>query len=105
EGQKAPDFELPDQDGNPVRLSAACAEGPLVLYFYPKDHTAGCTMQACSFRDAGEELAAAGLRVFGVSVDSAETHRSFRHQHGLEFPLLSDPEGRVAEQFGVKKTL
>lgn len=104
-GERAPDFCLRTDDGRDFRLSEECAQGPLVVYFYPKDETKGCTMQACSFRDASDELAERGVRVVGISADGEESHRTFRARNQLNFTLLSDEGSVVARQFGVKKTL
>jgi peroxiredoxin Q/BCP len=100
-GDKAPDFTLPDQDGNQVSLHALLGEGPVVLYFYPADFTPGCTKEACSIRDMHDEIAAAGMRVVGVSPQDADSHARFRDKHGLPFTLVADP-GKVAVQaYGV----
>jgi peroxiredoxin Q/BCP len=102
ENDIAPDFTLPDQDGNPVTLSSLRGE-QVVLYFYPKDDTPGCTTQACDMRDRIGELKQRGARVYGVSPDSIASHKKFAEKYALSFPLLSDAEHRVAEQFGVWK--
>lgn len=101
-GDKAPDFTLLQQDGTPVTLSALYKRGPVVLYFYPKDETTGCTAEACSFRDAYEDFKAAGAEVVGVSADSAASHASFAKHHRLPFVLLADPEGKAATAYGVR---
>jgi peroxiredoxin Q/BCP len=98
-GDAAPDFQLTDQDGVVHRL-ADYRGRTVVLYFYPRDETPGCTIEACSFRDAHEEIAAEGAAVLGVSTDDAESHRGFREHHGLPFPLLVDEEARVASAYG-----
>ena len=103
-GDKAPDFALPSQAGEPVRLSDRFAEHVVVLYFYPKDETRGCTAEACAFRDSHEVFAEAGAEVIGVSSDSVDKHADFADHHKLPFTLLSDPDGSVATQWGVKKT-
>lgn len=95
----APDFALPDQDGRVHRL-ADYAGRTLVLYFYPKDDTPGCTAQACSLRDSLDEIAAAGAAVLGVSTDDAESHRAFIAKHGLTFPLLVDEGAETASRYG-----
>jgi thioredoxin-dependent peroxiredoxin len=99
EGRKAPDFTLADDSGNKVKLSSLRGS-PVVLYFYPRDDTPGCTKEACAFRDAKAELAKAGATVLGVSPDTAESHAKFRDKFKLNFPLLADPEHKVAEKFG-----
>ena len=88
-GQKAPDFELPDQDGRKHTLKSLLKDGPLILYFYPADFTPGCTKEACSFRDLHQELLKAKLRVVGVSPQDVASHRKFADQHGLNFTLLT----------------
>ena len=102
-GTAAPDFELPDQDGNFVRLSAFRGKTAVVLYFYPKDDTRGCTVQACRFRDDFEKFRAAGAEILGISGDSGESHRAFAEKYGLPFRLLSDRDGLVRKLYGVKK--
>jgi thioredoxin-dependent peroxiredoxin len=103
EGRKAPPFELPDAGGATVSLKELLARGNLVLYFYPKDMTPGCTTEACDFRDTAARLSAAGAQVVGVSADSPESHRKFVDKHELNFPLLSDPGNRVTRLYGVYK--
>jgi peroxiredoxin Q/BCP len=103
-GQRAPDFTLPDASGRPVRL-ADFAGKPVVLYFYPKDDTPGCTKEACSFRDQYEDFQEAGAVVVGVSSDSSESHRKFAAKHRLPFTLLSDRDGEVRRRYGVPATL
>lgn len=98
--QAAPDFTLPDQQGNEVTLSQLQG-APVVLYFYPKDDTPGCTRQACAFRDARASYEAAGARVVGVSPDSPPTHQKFVAKYELPFTLLSDADHRVCELYGV----
>ncbi len=98
--QQIPDFLGYDLDGNPVMASQF--EGkPLVIYFYPKDNTPGCTAEACSLRDGNRELKALGYTVIGISKDSAASHRKFAEKHALDFMLLSDPETTVNQEFGV----
>lgn len=104
-GDRAPDMALPDQHGITRRLSELWEKGPVVLYFYPKDETAGCTAQACSFRDAYETFKDAGAEVVGVSRDGVASHASFAAHHRLPFVLLADAKGALRERFGVKKTL
>ena len=100
ENELAPDFTLSDQDGRAVTLSALRGQ-PVVLYFYPKDDTPGCTTQACDVRDRIGELKQRGALIFGVSPDSVAPHRKFADKYALSFPLLSDTDHRVAEQYGV----
>lgn len=99
-GDRAPDFRARDQEGNELALRDLLAGGPLVLYFYPRDFTPVCTKEACFFRDVHEQLAARGARVVGVSSDTDESHREFAQQHRLPFPLLSDPDRRLARDYG-----
>ncbi len=99
-GQAAPDFTLPDQDGNAVALSQLRGK-TVVLYFYPKADTPGCTTQACGVRDHASDYGAAGAVVLGVSRDSVPRLRAFADKHGLAFPLLSDEDHAVAEAYGV----
>jgi thioredoxin-dependent peroxiredoxin len=99
-GDQAPDFTLPDQDGNAVALSQLRGR-TVVLYFYPKADTPGCTTQACGVRDHAADYDAAGAVVLGVSRDSVPRLRAFADKHGLEFPLLSDEDHAVAEAYGV----
>jgi len=98
-GDKGPDFTLVDQDGKPVSL-ADFAGRQVVLYFYPKDDTPGCTKEACQFNDNLAAFQAADVPVIGVSPDPAESHVRFRTRYGLEFPLLSDPDHTVMEEYG-----
>jgi thioredoxin-dependent peroxiredoxin len=104
-GDKAPDFTLPSQSGDQVRLSDRFGERVVVLYFYPKDETAGCTREACAFRDSYEVFAEAGAEVIGVSSDSVESHAGFAGHYKLPFTLLSDEGGRVRKSYGVPATL
>jgi peroxiredoxin Q/BCP len=104
-GDKAPDFTLPSQAGAQVRLSDRLGERVVVLYFYPKDETPGCTKEACAFRDNYEVFTDAGAEVIGVSSDSAESHAAFAGHHKLPFTLLSDADGRVRKSYGVPATL
>ena len=99
EGAPAPDFTLPDQDGNAVHL-AELRGRKVALYFYPKDDTPGCTIEACGFRDSHPSIRATGALVFGVSPDDAQSHQKFIGKFGLPFPLLSDVEHKVAEAYG-----
>jgi peroxiredoxin Q/BCP len=98
-GQAAPEFDLPADDGSRVRLSALRG-GPVVVYFYPRDDTPGCTREACAFRDRKTELAKLGVKVLGVSTDDVKSHGKFRDKYQLNFPLLADTEHRTAEAFG-----
>jgi peroxiredoxin Q/BCP len=102
-GKKAPAFTLPDQDGKPVSLASLTARGPVVLYFYPKDMTPGCTIEACSFRDNSSKLRALGAQVVGISADSPASHVKFIAKQSLNFPLLSDPDNTVTKAYGVYK--
>lgn len=99
EGKKAPAFTLTADDGTKVRLSDLAGR-PVVLYFYPKDDTPGCTREACAFRDQHQSLEQAGAVVLGVSPDSVESHGKFRDKYDLNFPLLADPDHKVAEKYG-----
>ncbi len=103
-GSAAPDFELPDQNGNPVRLSQYRGKSPVVVYFYPKDDTSGCTIEACRFRDDLPRFRAQGAEILGISGDSGESHLKFAAKYDLPFTLLTDKGGRVRKLFGVKKT-
>ncbi|MFO7180222.1 MAG: thioredoxin-dependent thiol peroxidase [Pseudomonadota bacterium] len=99
-GSSAPSFVLKDDAGNVVS-SESLRGAPYVLYFYPKDDTPGCTLEACGFRDALPRFAAKGVRVIGVSPDGLESHARFKKKYGLTFPLLSDPEKTLAKAYGV----
>lgn len=99
-GTPAPDFTLPASDGSTVTLSALRGQH-VVLYFYPKDDTPGCTIEACSFRDNWHTLEQRGVRVLGISRDSVESHQKFAAKFGLPFTLLSDESGEVTEKYGV----
>jgi len=105
-GDAAPEFQLPDQHGQTVRL-ADFGGGKLLIYFYPKADTPGCTRQACSIRDAREELRDLDLAVVGISPDAPARQQKFDDKYGLTFPLLADPDHRVAEAYGAwgEKTL
>jgi thioredoxin-dependent peroxiredoxin len=103
EGKPAPDFELPDAHGAPVKLRDLTAKGNLVVYFYPKDMTPGCTKEACDFRDNLSRVRSAGAQVVGISFDSSQSHEKFADKHGLNFTLLSDADKQVAKAFGVYK--
>lgn len=100
EGKPAPDFELPSDSGEKVSLSGLRGK-PVVLYFYPKDDTPGCTVQACAIRDVYADFEAKGAVVLGVSPDGEASHRQFREKYGLPFTLLADEGHEVAERYGV----
>ena len=100
EGKQAPDFELTSDSGERVRLSSLRGQ-PVVLYFYPKDDTPGCTAQACGIRDAWGEFERRGAVVLGVSRDDETSHLKFKEKYGLPFPLLADTEHTVADDYGV----
>ncbi|MGV0634752.1 peroxiredoxin [Mycolicibacillus trivialis] len=104
-GDTVADFELPDQTGTPRRLSALLADGPVVLFFYPAALTPGCTKEACHFRDLTAEFAAAGATRVGISADPVAKQAKFAEKYSFDYPLLSDPDGTVATQFGVKRGL
>lgn len=99
-GTKAPDFTLPDKDGNAVSLTDFAGK-KVVLYFYPRDNTPGCTRQACAFAAAYEEFKTLDAAVIGISKDSAASHRKFAEKYGLPFVLLSDPELTAIQAYGV----
>ena len=100
EGKPAPDFELQSDAGATVRLSELRGK-PVVLYFYPKDDTPGCTAQACGIRDAWSEFQRAGAEVFGISADTQASHERFKSKYSLPFTLLADPERALGEPYGV----
>jgi peroxiredoxin Q/BCP len=100
-GTRAPEFDLEDQHGKRHTLKSLLADGPLILYFYPADFTPGCTKEACSFRDLQKDLVAARLRVVGVSPQDAESHKRFADKHGLNFPLLADPDKKAVKAYDV----
>jgi peroxiredoxin Q/BCP len=102
-GDLVPDFELPDQDGVSRRLSDLLTDGPVVLFFYPAAMTAGCTKEACHFRDLAAEFAAAGAQRVGISRDGVERQKQFAGKHGFDYPLLADTDGAVARLFGVQR--
>lgn len=101
-GQKAPDFELLSDEGKPVRLSGFKGK-KVVLYFYPKDNTPGCTRESCSFRDGLGSLRKRGAVVLGASTDSVDSHKSFKAKYNLNFPLLSDADKQVVHAYGIWK--
>lgn len=100
-GTEAPDFTLPDQDGQSHSLASLVDDGPLILYFYPADFTPGCTREACDLRDLHARIVASGLRVVGISPQSPDSHGRFREEHALPFTLLSDEDKAVIRAYGV----
>jgi len=104
-GDQAPDFTLPSQSGEQVRLYDRLGERVIVLYFYPKDNTSGCTAEACAFRDSYEAFTEAGADVIGVSSDSTDKHASFAGQYKLPFTLVSDKGGQLRKSYGVPAAL
>jgi thioredoxin-dependent peroxiredoxin len=101
EGDPAPDFSLPSTSGEPISLSDFKGKQAVILYFYPKDSTPGCTMEACSFRDNLAAVQSHGAAVLGVSPDSVKSHASFTQKQNLNFPLLADTERELAQAYGV----
>ena len=99
-GRPAPDFSLPSTAGENISLKQFKGKKTVVLYFYPKDETPGCTREACDFRDHAEELESARVVVLGVSTDSLESHQHFKEKNRLPFPLLSDPDRTVMAKYG-----
>jgi peroxiredoxin Q/BCP len=104
-GEKAPDFRLPALRGGEVGLSDFLGKKNVVLFFYPKDETLGCTVEACTFRDAYADFVAAGAEVIGISSDTIDSHAKFADNHRLPMELLSDVDGRVRAEYGVKNSL
>ena len=102
-GDQAPDFELPTQDGSVLKLSDELAKGPVVLFFYPKALTMGCTKEACHFRDLAAEFDALGARRIGISADPVDRQAAFADKHAFDYPLVSDPDRAVAKAYGVKR--
>ncbi|WP_369240576.1 peroxiredoxin [Streptomyces sp. R21] len=102
-GDQVEDFALPDETGTTRQLSELLGDGPVVLFFYPAAMTAGCTAEACHFRDLAAEFAAAGAKPVGISGDTVDRQQEFAGRHTLGFPLLSDTDGTVRERFGVKR--
>ncbi|TDC63456.1 peroxiredoxin [Actinomadura sp. GC306] len=102
-GDVVDDFELPDETGEPRTLTGLLEKGPVVLFFYPAAMTPGCTAEACHFRDVAAELAEVGAHPVGVSADTVEKQKEFADRNTLGYPLLSDPDGRVRDLFGVKR--
>jgi peroxiredoxin Q/BCP len=101
-GDKAPLFTGQDQDGKTVKLSSLIGKKIVLLYFYPKDNTPGCTKEACGFRDRINELQKDNVEVIGVSFDSAESHQKFIAKYKLNFRLLTDPDGKIVDAYGVR---
>ena len=104
-GDKAPDFTLTSEKGTPVSLKDYMGKKNVVLYFYPKDDTPGCTAEACAFRDTYEVFTDAGAEVIGVSADTSQSHQQFANKYKLPFTLLSDTENKVRQLYGVPATL
>lgn len=104
-GDKAPDFELQDQQNNKVSLQDLITEYVLVLFFYPKDDSPGCTKEACAFRDSYKVFQEHGAEVVGISSDSENSHQHFAEKHNLPYTLLSDKGGKVRKLYGVPKTM
>ncbi len=104
-GDRLPTFELPDQSGRTFRLADALGKGPLVIFFYPRDETPGCTVEVCTFRDAHAELAEAGATVVGISSDTVDSHQRFATKHHLPYSLLADAGARVRREFGVPRSM
>jgi peroxiredoxin Q/BCP len=103
-GDPAPDFQLSDETGTTRSLTEFLAAGPVVLYFYPAAMTAGCTAESCHFRDLAKEFAEVGASRVGISPDQVAKQQRFSEKHSFDFPLLSDPDGAVAKQFGVRRS-
>jgi peroxiredoxin Q/BCP len=99
-GDRAPDFELEDENGQPVRLQDFAGKSGVVLMFYPADNTPGCTRQLCTARDDHDKYQAAGIAVFGVNPGSRDTHKRFAERHGMRTPLLVDAGGEVSREYG-----
>ncbi len=102
-GKPAPDFTLPSTSGEPISLKQFKGKKTVILYFYPKDETPGCTREACDFRDRSAEFEQHNTVVLGVSTDSLESHQHFREKHHLPFPLLTDEDAAVSKTYGVYK--
>lgn len=102
-GDRAPDFKASNQDGKMVHLSSLTGK-PILIYFYPKDDTPGCTKEACQFRDEYSKFKKLGAVVLGISTQDSKSHQSFRLKHQLPFDLLVDKDGSIAEKYGIKKT-
>ena len=104
-GDVVDDFELPDDRGQPRRLSELLAAGPVVLFFYPAAMTRGCTQESCHFRNLAAEFAEVGAQRVGISRDPVAKQREFSDRHHFDYPLLSDPDGTVARRFGVRRAV
>ena len=104
-GDVAPDFELPDQHGRPVRLSSLLAKGPVALFFFPLAGSGGCTTEMCGVRDRSTDFAAFGAQPVGISRDPVERQLRFAEDNGLDFPLLADVDGTVCDAYGVGRSL
>ncbi|MGP8060256.1 MAG: peroxiredoxin [Acidimicrobiales bacterium] len=104
-GESVPDFELPDENGTPRRLSELLKAGPVVLFFYPAAMTYGCTKESCHFRDLKAEFEALGAQRVGISADKVDKQKQFSDKHGFDYPLLSDADFTVANELGVKRGL
>lgn len=104
-GDHCPIFSLPDSLGKDIQVNDYLGQKILVLFFYPKDDTPGCTKEACAFRDAYADFVDLGCEVFGISSDGAATHQNFQQKHQLPYPLLSDSQKKVRQQFGVPGNL
>jgi thioredoxin-dependent peroxiredoxin len=102
-GDLVPDFELLDDEGTPRKLSGFLADGPVVLFFYPAALSSGCTAESCHFRDLAKEFGELGAQRVGISPDTVDKQREFSTTHSFDYPLLSDPDGTVARQFGVRR--
>ncbi len=104
-GDTAPDFEASTDSGASIKLSELLKEKEVVLYFYPKDETPGCTAEACSFRDHWDDIKELGAEVIGVSSDSTDSHKKFKDHHKLQFTLVSDPEKEIRRKYDVKGSI
>ena len=104
-GDRIPEFSLPDQHGKPFNSADLIGKKPMVIFFYPKDNTPGCTREACSFRDTYEEFVERGAEVIGISADSEASHRKFASKYNLPFVLLADSKNKVRRLFKVEKAL
>ena len=102
-GEQVPDFTATLETGETTTLSALLEDGPIVLFFYPKAFTGGCTAEACHFRDLAAEFAEVGAQRFGISRDDVETQARFREEHDFDYPLIADPSGDIAKVFGAKR--